>query len=515
MFNRRIILSISMLFISGVLCLLRFGDIPVGSFYDDAHYIILAESLGAGRGYHLINQPQAPTETAFPPGWPLLLTPLVKLFPGNFTVLKALSLCFWLATIPLVYKLFAERLEPPMRLGLVALVATNGILVGMSGTVMSEAAYLFFALLTLIVYERGIARRDGQRTGFFVLALILALCAVAIRTIGIAMLGALLVHAFLRLRWRNLRMVSGITCAVLCLGILPLAWFNGQRGGALVFSPLYQQHVEYVTANLIYFVRLDQHLPQIPYWSIATAWTPMLDIERWSLVYASTAKGIFSGLVLLSIGAGFILSLRQNRATEYYVFFYAIILYVWIIYTDELRVRLLIPLLPFGYFYLLRTVGTVAQHTRMPDPLQRKFVYCSLGILLLANLGFNAYVWARPAREQMPDIAADTRWLQEHTPAHSVVMTADPIPDYLFARRQTVAYPDSQTRLDDYIQRHSIDYIAIHPHLFYRDEKLFDLSWYASEELLPNLHENPERFSEVYSNPENNFFIFQVVSSPR
>lgn len=53
--------------VSAVVCLLRFDTIPVGAFFDDAHYIVLAESLAAGTGYRLVNLPSTPVEDAFPP----------------------------------------------------------------------------------------------------------------------------------------------------------------------------------------------------------------------------------------------------------------------------------------------------------------------------------------------------------------------------------------------------------------------------------------------------------------
>ena len=38
-----------LLLLSALLGLVRFNDIPVGSFFDDAHYLVLAESLASGR----------------------------------------------------------------------------------------------------------------------------------------------------------------------------------------------------------------------------------------------------------------------------------------------------------------------------------------------------------------------------------------------------------------------------------------------------------------------------------
>ena len=74
--------------ISTFLGFLRFNSLQLGTSYDDAHYIILAESLSSGQGYELINFPRPQIERAFPPGWPILLTPFKFRFPGNYAVLK-------------------------------------------------------------------------------------------------------------------------------------------------------------------------------------------------------------------------------------------------------------------------------------------------------------------------------------------------------------------------------------------------------------------------------------------
>ena len=58
----RPITILSLILGSALLCLVRFDTTQVGFFNDDAHYIVLAESLATGHGYHLINYPNFPLE---------------------------------------------------------------------------------------------------------------------------------------------------------------------------------------------------------------------------------------------------------------------------------------------------------------------------------------------------------------------------------------------------------------------------------------------------------------------
>ncbi|MBL8063893.1 MAG: hypothetical protein JNK32_12770, partial [Anaerolineales bacterium] len=85
---KRTVILILFIIVSAALALLRFDSLQLGTSYDDAHYIILAESLANGQGYELINFPRPQIERNFPPGWPLLLAPFTVILPKNYDALK-------------------------------------------------------------------------------------------------------------------------------------------------------------------------------------------------------------------------------------------------------------------------------------------------------------------------------------------------------------------------------------------------------------------------------------------
>lgn len=56
---------------------LRFATaVQPGVTHDGAEYLVLAESFATGRPYRLINYPDAPLETVWPPGYPLIFLTL-------------------------------------------------------------------------------------------------------------------------------------------------------------------------------------------------------------------------------------------------------------------------------------------------------------------------------------------------------------------------------------------------------------------------------------------------------
>src|SRR6184192_2294375 len=61
--------------------LVAVNGLPVGGFFDDAFYVILAKSLATGHGYRNLNLPGAPFASHYPPGYPLFLSALWRLWP--------------------------------------------------------------------------------------------------------------------------------------------------------------------------------------------------------------------------------------------------------------------------------------------------------------------------------------------------------------------------------------------------------------------------------------------------
>jgi hypothetical protein len=125
-----------------------------GVSHDDAEYLVLAESFATGRPYRLINFPQQPFETVWPPGYPLfILAPAWLVIGPNYDLLRMTSLILAIVNIGLVYKLFRPLLSPPLLILVVALFAFNQAVAGAAGLTMSETAFFFFSLLSVILFS--------------------------------------------------------------------------------------------------------------------------------------------------------------------------------------------------------------------------------------------------------------------------------------------------------------------------------------------------------------------------
>jgi hypothetical protein len=297
-----------------VLAVLRFDSFQVGAYSDDAHYIVLAKSLADGQGYRLINFPDAPAEWAFPPGWPLLLAPLVALFQGDLTILKVLPFTLWLASILLAYLLFCgipDFISTPYQIILVGLVALNPAVVGVSHMMMSETAFLFFSLLTLWLMQKWNA--NAQRTSRDWLLVCVGLSAAytqLIRTIGLALIAAIILYL---LAQRRLRQV-GIVAASIAVVALSQLWLNLGNGGSLI-SPGYESQVfgSGLVAKLAQaWDNFQTYLKEMISNSIVPAFGPNVTtlFDGLSLGWLPVVANV---LILAVVTIGFIVSIRYMK----------------------------------------------------------------------------------------------------------------------------------------------------------------------------------------------------------
>jgi hypothetical protein len=127
----------------------------IGSFDDDASYILMARALAHGAGLTSHLSAGYPLVGAYPPGYPVLLAPLVVLFPGATLPMRALSFVLFVALFPLTWSFLRRRgVEVGLRVAAVTLLALNPVLATYSTMVMAEVPFLVLLLVLVWVADR-------------------------------------------------------------------------------------------------------------------------------------------------------------------------------------------------------------------------------------------------------------------------------------------------------------------------------------------------------------------------
>lgn len=475
---------------SAILALLRFDSLQIGTSYDDAKYIILAESLASGEGYQLINFPRPQIERNFPPGWPLVLAPFTLVFPKNYDALKVVSLVLWLLSILLVYKLFSKRLISPYLEILTALVALNPLLVGTSVTLMSESAYLFFSLLALVIFDRS----DNKHIGWLILSAILAFYTQQVRTIGIALTASLLIILLLNRRFKDLSIVA----ALFIFGFLIQAGLNLRNGGTVISSGYEAQVLSGSVMEKIAQVwsNLSGYFDQVLAGALIPIFGTQLDVNfGWLFILLNIVI-----LLLLLVGM-FTTKPKLEWMHVYFVIYVAGILAFWNPQVGSVKARFLIPILPFLYFYLLNGLRWLTkENSRMVIGISS-----AIALVLLAR---NLQDWRSPIREQMTDLSIGTSWVAENAPADAIVMVNEPVPAYVHVKRQTINFPKNDQNLEQYLNNQGIDYIVIAPSL--QSPRSTELSKDVKE-IQDEINSSPENFRLVFEDVENNVKVYEYL----
>ncbi|MGH9077123.1 MAG: phospholipid carrier-dependent glycosyltransferase [Acidimicrobiales bacterium] len=127
----------------------------VGSFDDDANYILAARGLLHGSGLTGLIGGGRPLVGYYPPGFPALLAPLVWLFGHQTVALRLLSTVAVAALFPLTWwYLGRHRMGDWARVAVLVLLALDPVLATYGSMVMAEAPFLVLLIAWLAVAER-------------------------------------------------------------------------------------------------------------------------------------------------------------------------------------------------------------------------------------------------------------------------------------------------------------------------------------------------------------------------
>lgn len=421
--------------------------LPVGGFYDDAFYVILAKSLATGHGYRNLNLPGAPFATHYPPGYPLFLAALWKIgpgFPANLVWFKVANAVFLSITAGVACFLARERLALSTGIALVAVLAgtvTTPALY-LSCMILSECMFLALLLPMLLWAERVVARHGIP----FGTALALGACGGAlflVRSQAIALIGAVALVFAWRREWRSAAVSLAATLAVIAPWLLWVhahdaafpalmrgdygsyfAWFQDglrERGVGLVTATLHR-NVPDMFLHVVHRLRpLDNSIPDIVA-SLCAAALGMLGFARLA---------------------------RRAPVTFWFLLAYLGIVAVW----PFPPVRFLLGIWVLLMIVLASGVQSVLEQTR-PAPenvrgrqlwLTTRIAGAAASVVLLAGLvaynvhGFERHFWRNNEELAARWIAPKLAWARANTDTSSIIGTDhDEGSVYLYTGRRAV-----------------------------------------------------------------------------
>ena len=424
--------------------------VPVGGYFDDGMYVILAKALATGHGYHWLNLPGMPAATHFPPGYPLVLSLLWRMypsFPANVIVFKAASVVF-LACSAAGVAIFARRRVGLPRWGAVAvaLSASLGLPTLILGAqVMSEPLFLALLFPTLLFAERV---ADGDRRIAAIVALAVAVGLVTlVRTHGIAIAAGVGIVLLLRHRIRDALIFGGTVIVVL----LPWQIWSRLNEGSLP-DAVGGNYESYMTWLAHGFRDLGPSLIVHTITGVAAEIGALLAL----LAAPSMPRNVKLAAIAVVVGL-FLLGMRRlwatARVTSIFVIVYLSIVLLWP-FTPARFIWGIWPLV-----FLLPILGALEIARWRPDALApRAARLAAIACAFLVAAGYGRYTartyaghwWSSVTRRNAEAARPLVQWVRTHTPPDAVVASNYEPMVYLYGGRMAV--PAARFTVRDYFR---------------------------------------------------------------
>ena len=300
---------------------------------DFSMYIRHAQNLARGEPYAetgYIYNPQNPAigPRVYPPGFPLLLAPVVRMFGLDLRPMKILVIGFFAGSLLVMGPLFRNVLPAPYVVALVLIVGLNPYFWEFKDHVLSDLPFLFFVLLSLHLFTQADAPDASRhrRATLAVVSGVAAYAAYATRPLALTLIPCFLAHDLSRYRRVSTNAAVASAVAVALAGVQHVVWFHDSSYFDQVSNP--------VTAA-------QRNVP---------AYLRSLS-DLWENGYSGLVRKIafLAGSALAAFG--YVRSLRA-RVSVFHVF-PAMYLAPVILWPSFQGTRFLIPIVPFYFCYCL------------------------------------------------------------------------------------------------------------------------------------------------------------------
>jgi hypothetical protein len=299
---RRAIIAIFFALIA-VIDLIGWHAPAIGLSYDDAAYLVTAESMVIGHGYAIESLPDAVPQTRFPPLFPAILA-LFMLVSHNTLWLKLLPLAcavVWLVlTRKLLLKMGASRNGAHF---LVGLTAASPFVVFLATNLLPDLLFALLVTAALLALLEERATAAGLLAGFATLT----------RTAGVPLIVACLLTLVIRRRFRNATLFAA--AAMIIVG----PWF----GWALAHSasdPFYGPG-HYASANILTALAASEKARVVGRNFSLLLGSPFTLLAGFSHLFA-----VLSTIFLL----GWSLVVRRQLVPDLFALLYCLMLLCWV-----------------------------------------------------------------------------------------------------------------------------------------------------------------------------------------
>jgi len=400
---------------------------------DDSYYLTLAQALATGHGFVVPSLPWTPPETSVPPGFPLLLAPLVALTSTHAEVLRLVPLVFGVAATPLTWAYLRQLGLPfPAPIAGAALVGFNPIL-GLYATIVTPETACVCALLALLICVARWSRTElVSPWGAGAVAAALALF--ELKLAAVLLLASLVGYLFLVARRRTRALVLAAALAVAGLPLLVTRLLSGTSLAGTTYGADFSNGYGAAHGAALVLDVLGtalRNLAALLYPTLVETVTGLapvpLDGGMRAMAAAAARDGLLAGLSLAML-AGAVLLWRRARDTGTATTAGYLLLVTIFPIMNTRRVILVLPVvvawLLVGLVEVYRRMARRAPARLSPDRWRIAVAALLAGAVALPTMGVNVHDWRDYRSDWTVQLLPDRPWIrylgQEATPTSLV-----------------------------------------------------------------------------------------------
>lgn len=477
-------------------------DRAAGLYVDDAWYIVLAKAVWQGDGFRLISSATTPILPAFPPGFAIILAPIVGAFPefpANVTPLKLVSIVAMFGVGLAAYRFVARHYDAPPVVA-AAVAATTVLMPAFvflaTSTVMAEATFTLAQLGFALAVEHA-ARRPSESSRAAVICGLVAGATILIRLAGVASIVAGVFYLARRQGRRPALVLAAVAGACyapwavyaaanrapldtrvqhggsIAYGydeLLLMRW-GGEPGGGRVTLADIPARIAFNTINIFgrdagAFVLPGAYRDAIE--SGQEAFLLSGEIGFRATGMGGGAAPLWVSLPVSAVMVAGFVSIIRRRATvaEWMV----PLTVAMVVFVPARTFRYVLPLTPFLLLYFFAGLETIAAWVRRSPSWTfgapfRVAALCLLALIATEHVRYIAAMrfgpqpaWLRDY-EEVKDV---TDWLNANLHDHSPIASSNPGLVYLVTGRKTVALSNPYTHAAEW-QRLGVRHaVALH-----------------------------------------------------
>ncbi|OGX26727.1 MAG: hypothetical protein A2787_05385 [Omnitrophica WOR_2 bacterium RIFCSPHIGHO2_01_FULL_48_9] len=429
---------------------------------DFAQYILHAQNIIQGKPYasNIILDPWV----VVPPGFPLLLSLLLKCFGLNFVILKLPNVIYWLLANLALYHLIKKRLEKDIARAIFIVLLFSPTFFIFKQNILSDIPFTFFVISSVYLFtqsEKLSNHENFKRKNFlWFLSLFFMGYAFLVRNVGIILFVSLIIYLIVHQKPLK-KILTVILLASTLWGLqLSLGMTPTQYSETLSLSLSLKQW---------WFSLCHNHNINGVFQVIYLFFFSFIEIfsNDWRYVMRWTIF-ILSPLIFLSLLIIFVQKIRRRTITHWECFslLYIFSLMLWPL-PDE---RYAYPIVGFVLVSVIETFLRVGKfllkniNSRSHFDF-KKIILGFLALLLLHNVifviwafDFNDNIILKPPNKEMVE------WIKTHTKPNEHFMFPKPrVIGLLTGRVGTPLwiFPAQQAQMTERVKKFNIDYLII------------------------------------------------------